>query len=73
MELTDAERRALEWLRDGDQRFGGVDRRVRNALMRRRLLMPVISRFSGQPGAARYIITDPGLEALGASGSTSGT
>jgi hypothetical protein len=59
--LTDAERRALAWLRDdGHERFQAVDRWVRAGLVERGLVVLVGSRFG-----THYEITLLGLEALG--------
>ena len=60
--LTDAERQALEWLRDdGHDRFQGVDRWVRAGLVERGLVLRIKSRIR-----ERYGITNWGLEALDA-------
>ncbi len=60
--LTDAERQALEWLRDGEHdRFLIVDRWVRDGLVERGLALRIGSRLG-----SRYTITNRGLAALGA-------
>ncbi|HEY3036293.1 MAG TPA: hypothetical protein VGJ54_16755 [Streptosporangiaceae bacterium] len=60
--LTDAERRALEWLRDdGHERFRGADPWVRADLLDRGLVLVAGSRLG-----ERYGITARGREALGA-------
>ena len=60
--LTDAERQALEWLRDGEHdQFRLVDRWVRDGLVERGLALPASTR-TGPP----YVITNRGLEALDA-------
>jgi len=58
--LTDAERRALEWLRDdGHDRFQEVEPWVRDALVKRGLVVLVGSRFG-----THYEITRRGLEVV---------
>ncbi len=58
--LTEVERRALEWLRDGQHdRFRAVDQRVRDGLVERGLALRTGSRLG-----ERYTITNWGLEAL---------
>lgn len=58
--LTDAERRALEWLRDdGHERFRGADRWTRDDLLGRGLVLVAGSRLGEQ-----YGITNRGREAL---------
>ncbi len=60
--LTDAERRALAWLRDGEHdRFRATAPEVRDGLVRRGLVLRSRSR-TGE----RYVITNRGLEALDA-------
>jgi hypothetical protein len=60
--LTDAERQALGWLRDGEHdRFRAAAPRVRDGLVKRGLVLRSRSR-----GGERYVITNWGLEALGA-------
>ena len=60
--LTDVERLALEWLRDGKQdRFRSADASVRDALVARGLVLR-----AGRRPAERYTITNRGLEALDA-------
>jgi hypothetical protein len=65
VELTDAERRVLERLRDEDERFEGADRRVREGRQRRGLILSTIPHLAGQPGKERFSIMGPGREALG--------
>ena len=64
MELADAERRALEWLRDGDERGAGVDPGVVDALAQRGLVMTVLADPVGQLSLGDYLVTDRGHEAL---------
>jgi hypothetical protein len=61
-ELTDTERQALEWLRDGEyDRFRGAPWWVREDLAGRGLVLLARSRTD-----ERYGITDRGLAALDA-------
>jgi hypothetical protein len=64
MKLTDAERRALEWLRDGDEQGAGVDPNVVDALAHRGLIMTVLADPVGQLSLGDYMVTDRGHEAL---------
>jgi hypothetical protein len=57
--LTDAERRALEWLRDGDVRAASLDDALRASLERRYLLIRMTP-----PGGVLYAISPRGLRAL---------
>lgn len=58
--LTDAERRALEWLRDdGHDRFRAAHPRVRRGLVKRGLVLTVFSRFGERHG-----LTDRGRQSL---------
>lgn len=66
MELTAAERQALEWLRDEDPRFDQVDRGVRDGLLQRGLVLTSSTGIAGAPGDWRWRITDPGRAALAA-------
>jgi hypothetical protein len=60
--LTDAERQALEWLRDDEHdRFRAAAPWVRDGLVKRGLVL----RAGARP-SQRYVITNRGLEALGA-------
>jgi hypothetical protein len=66
MQLTDAERQALEWLRDEDERFAGVDQRVKTDLVRRGLIWTALGQVAGQTVGASYRIAKRGTEALAA-------
>jgi hypothetical protein len=65
MKLTDADRRALEWVRDGDERCARVDHAAADALVRRGLVMPVRPGLVGLPGLTNYVLTARGRAALG--------
>jgi hypothetical protein len=57
--LTDAERRALAWYRDGDPRTVAVDEELRASLVRRYFLIRMTP-----PGGELHAISPRGLRAL---------
>lgn len=57
--LTDAERQALEWYRDGDLRTVAVGEELRASLVQRYLLIRMTS-----PGGVLHAISPHGLRAL---------
>ena len=60
--LTDAERRALRWYREGDMRAAGVDAELRASLERRYLLIRVALKGDG----VLYAISRRGRRVLAA-------
>jgi hypothetical protein len=62
-ELTDLERRALGWLRDGDERGRRIAPALRDALKRKGLI-DVWEEQTAERGVVRWAINRQGLDAL---------
>jgi hypothetical protein len=65
MDRTDAERQALEWLRDENERFNGVAHGVRDALQGRGRLTVAVQSIAGTIGSTICTLTGLGRQALG--------